>query len=164
MRKKPVWRRYAFYLILAICHPAALVLLWYWLPVIALLEDPIFRDDGAAYGEEERIPPSVHTKLDDMRRELRRSGIRYGRPQHRRPERRVLSHPRRIKRTGHEDGGGKAAPGDAQPIMACGPVRRLVGVQATTATGSMPRMSYRCPLHWLGALDLGMPIRIAEGT
>ena len=134
------------------------------MPVIALLEDPIFRDDGAAYGEEERIPPSVHTKLDDMRRELRSSGIRYGRPQHRRPERRVLSHPRRIKRTGHEDGGGKAAPGDAQPIMACGPVRRLVGVQATTATGSMPRMSYRCPLHWLGALDLGMPIRIAVGT
>jgi hypothetical protein len=72
MRKKPVWRRYAFYLILGICHPAALVLLWYWLPVIALLEDPIFRDDGAAYGEEERIPPSVHTELDDMQRELRR--------------------------------------------------------------------------------------------
>jgi hypothetical protein len=29
--------------------------------VIAVLEDPIFSGDGAVYGEEERIPSSVHT-------------------------------------------------------------------------------------------------------
>jgi hypothetical protein len=60
MRKKPVWRRYASYLILGICHPAALVLLWYWLPVIALLEDPIFRDDGAARGGGENSAERAH--------------------------------------------------------------------------------------------------------
>ena len=42
-------------------------------------DDPIFRGNRQVDGDQKRIPSSVHTKLDDMPREFRRSGIRYGR-------------------------------------------------------------------------------------
>jgi hypothetical protein len=105
-------------------YPPGPLLLWWYLLVIAVLEDPIYtgapfgpddpilRSTRQVDGDQKRIPPSAHTKLDYMRRKLRGSGIRYGRLQYGRPKRRVLSHPPRIKRTEHEDGGGKAAPGD----------------------------------------------------
>ena len=87
------------------------IILWWLLPILLTLEDPIYT--GAPYapddptlrgnrqvdGDQKRIPSSLHNQLDDVRRELRRSKIRYGRRQYRRrPERRVLSHPPRIKR------------------------------------------------------------------
>ena len=68
--------------------PQGYIILWWLLPILLTLEDPIYT--GAPYGpddpalrgnrqvdgDQKRIPPSVHTKLDDVRRELRRSGIR----------------------------------------------------------------------------------------
>lgn len=87
MRKKPKWRRYAFWFAVAMT-PQGYIILWWLLPILLTLEDPIYT--GAPYGpddpalrgnrqvdgDQKRIPPSVHTKLDDVRRELRRSGIR----------------------------------------------------------------------------------------